>query len=203
MIGKTLASLLIAGAMTAALSGAPSARAATATDRHFMQDAAQGNLAEVEMGRLALNKAIDGDVRQFGQRMIDDHSKALHELRLLARSKRVTVPRRVNAQQAKEMKALSRLSGAAFDRRYVNLMVKDHRKDVSEFHKASAGSDDRDLRRWASQTTPVLESHLRMIERIDRSLRGGKRMSEREYRRQRMGGADRLTDQEKIYRGWH
>ena len=90
-------------------------------------------MAEVQLGKLATEKASSADVKQFGQRMADDHGKALDELKTLAQSKNITLPT-TSTRRTRRWKRPSReLSGAAFDRAYMQAMVDDHRNDVSEF----------------------------------------------------------------------
>src|SRR5207248_5007839 len=102
-------------------------------DRQFIKKAAQGGLAEVELGKLATEKAASPEVKQFGQRMVDDHGKANDQLKQVASQKGITVPEKLNAKDAATKARLEKLSGKAFDRAYMQDMVADHTKDVSEF----------------------------------------------------------------------
>src|SRR5205814_6248381 len=88
-------------------------------DRSFMTEAATGGMAEVELGRLAAQKGQSADVKKFGQRMVDDHSKAKDELKQLATRKGVTLPADLTSEQKSEKDKLSKLSGAAFDKEYM------------------------------------------------------------------------------------
>src|SRR5262245_30602467 len=101
-----------------------------ASDRNFMTEAAQGAMAEVEIGQEALSKATNGDCKKFAQRMVDDHSKVNKELMLLAKSYNLSLPVAPNPSQKQMKDRLSKLSGADFDREYMKEMVKDHKKDV-------------------------------------------------------------------------
>jgi len=85
------------------------------SDRTFVKKAAQGRMAEVEMGKLASERASDPDVKKFGQRMVDDHTKANDQLKQVASSKNITLPESLNAKDEATMKKLSALSGAAFE----------------------------------------------------------------------------------------
>jgi putative membrane protein len=133
-------------------------------DQLFATAAARGNMAEVELGKLAQQKASSNEVKQFGQRMADDHSKALDELKRLAQSKDITLPTTLDAKDKTLEKRLSRLSGPAFDRAYMQAMVADHRTDVSEFRRESQIGKDPELKQWASKTLPTLEDHLKMAQ---------------------------------------
>src|SRR5205085_4231192 len=117
--------------------------ALSSADRDFMMKAAIGGMEEVELGRMAAQKAASNDVKQFGQRMVDDHSRANDELTSLAGQKTVTLPTALDQQHQADVDRLSRLAGAAFDREYMTMMVKDHVEDVAEFEReASTGSDN-------------------------------------------------------------
>src|SRR5215204_1093513 len=141
--------------------------AAMTADHKFAMAAAMGGMAEVELGRLAAQKGASDEVRQFGQRMVDDHSKANEELMRVASSKGLTPPAALDAKHQAEMQKLSALSGEKFDREYVKMMIKDHKKDVSEFQKEASRGADPDIKAFASSTLPTLQEHLQMIQRIN------------------------------------
>lgn len=128
----------------------------------FAAKAAQGGRAEVEMGRMAAQRGSDPAVKAFGQRMVDDHSKANDELKSVAAKNNITLPGEMSAMQKTEMDKLSKLSGAAFDKAYLSLMVKDHEKDVKEFQMQATGGTNADIKNFASTTLPTLQSHLQM-----------------------------------------
>jgi putative membrane protein len=141
--------------------------AAMTAAHKFAMAAAMGGMMEVEAGRLAAEKGASDEVRQFGQRMVDDHTKANEELMQLASSKGMTLPTAPDPKHASEVQKLSALSGEKFDREYVKMMVKDHKKDVGEFQKAASRGSDPDLKAFAARTLPTLQEHLQMIQRIN------------------------------------
>ena len=132
-----------------------------AMDRHFIRKAGQGGLAEVELGKLAAEKGQNEEVKKFGQRMVDDHSKANDQLKQLAESKGMTLPTKLAEKDQATKARLQKLSGEQFDQAYMNDMVKDHSKDVAEFKKESTTAKDSDVKSFASQTLPTLEDHLK------------------------------------------
>lgn len=136
-------------------------------DHKFVMMAAMGGMAEVEMGRLAAQKGASDEVRQFGQRMVDDHSKANEELMRVASSKGMTPPTALDAKHQAAMQKLSALSGEKFDKEYVKMMVGDHKKDVAEFQKEAGRGMDADIKAFAASTLPTLQEHLQMIQRIN------------------------------------
>ena len=165
-------SIATAAALTGLLALTPALFAAkmSASDTKFMKEAATGGKEEVELGKLAAQKASDADVKNFGQKMVDDHSKANDQLQQLATQKGVSLPADLTASQKKDVAKLDKLSGAAFDKAYVSMMVKDHKKDVAEFKKESGSAKDSDLKSWAGTTLPTLQDHLKMVEDISAKM---------------------------------
>jgi putative membrane protein len=147
-----------AGGTTAALNS---------TDQKFVMEAAMGGMAEVELGRLAAERGSSDGVKQFGQRMVDDHSRANSELMQLTSARGVNVPASLDAKHQSLMTKMTQLSGAAFDSAYAKEMVKDHQKDVSLFQKQAARGADGDLRAFAAKTLPTLQEHLRMARELN------------------------------------
>src|SRR5207248_10220541 len=138
----------------------------SAADQSFVKKAAAGGMAEVELGKLATEKASSDDVMKFGQRMVDDHSKANDQLKQLASQKGVNLPSDLEAKDKALKDRLSKLSGEQFDRAYMKNMVRDHTKDVAEFRQESKSAKDNDLKNFASQTLPTLEDHLKEAKSI-------------------------------------
>jgi putative membrane protein len=139
----------------------------------FAKDAAVGGLAEVEMGRVATQKASNPRVKEFGQKMVDDHTKANSELKQAASQDGIDVPSELDAKEKKTLDRLSGLSGAAFDKAYMSDMVKDHKKDVAEFDKEAKSGKDSAVKKFAESALPTLREHLKMAEDIHRELGGG------------------------------
>lgn len=136
--------------------------ALSAKDQKFVMDVAMNGLAEVELGRWAVQKGTSAEVKQFGQRMVDDHSKANTELTQLASSKGVTLPTQMDEKHQKDVVKITRLQGAEFERAYSKMMLNDHEKAVSNFEKQSTGGDDADLKAFAAKALPTLQEHLQM-----------------------------------------
>jgi len=197
-----------------------SGAALSSDDRKFVMEAAHGGMMEVHLGRMAADKATNADVKQFGQRMVDDHSRANSELMALASQKGITLPATdstmtmnqsdtsastssstaqstdqqsstdtsasgqrharvdantgMNLDDQKDMNKLSGLSGDAFDREYINTMVKDHEKTVKMFEKESTKGTDADVRAWAAKTLPTLREHLQQVHDIQARMKPSK-----------------------------
>jgi putative membrane protein len=132
----------------------------------FMKEAAQGGMAEVELGKLAAQKAADPEVKKFGQMMVTDHGKANTELKTLAGKKNITLPADLGSHQS-TLDRLKGLSGADFDKAYVSAMLDDHEADVKAFQSQADNSADADVKAFAAKTVPVLKKHLESIQKID------------------------------------
>jgi len=145
-----------------------------AADKSWAQKAAVGGMAEVELGKLAQQKASNAQVKQFGAHMAEDHSKANSELQQIASSKGLALPTDLDATHKGKMAKMEKLSGAQFDRAYMSEMVADHKKDVAEFRKQSTSGKDSDLKAFAAKTLPTLEDHLKMAQATDAAVKGAK-----------------------------
>ncbi|MGY3211408.1 DUF4142 domain-containing protein [Mucilaginibacter sp. HD30] len=161
---KLINLLAIAGAISIQCATAQVTTQAT-TDTatlNFVSKASQGGMMEVTTGKLAASKAQSADVKAFGERMVRDHSKANEKLMSIVKAKAITVP---NMPPMKD-DMLSNASGKEFDRQYVQMMVKDHEKDVAMFEKAAGTLPDNDVKMFASETLPTLKMHLQEIKAI-------------------------------------
>jgi len=136
-------------------------------DKNFLMEAAMGGMMEVELGRLAVAQGTSEAVKQFGQRMIDDHSKANSELTQLAQTKGLALPTELSAKHRADVTKMSKLSGAAFDRAYSKDMLSDHMKDVAAFERASTSASDTDVKEFAAKTLPTLKEHLELAKTLN------------------------------------
>jgi putative membrane protein len=150
--------------------GQTTGTALSSTDRKFVMEAAMGGMAEVELGRLATERGASDAVKQFGQRMVDDHSRANSELMQLVSGKGLTPPTVLDAKHQALVTRMSALSGAAFDSAYAKEMVKDHTKTIALFQREVSRGTDVDLKAFAQKTLPALQEHLQMA----RALPNGK-----------------------------
>jgi len=141
------------------------------SDRRFIDKAAKGGIAEVELGKLAQQRAASEQVKQFGSRMVEDHGKANDALKRLAESRGVTLPTEPDAGETRLMHRLQNLSGAEFDRAYMKEMLSDHRKDVSEFKSKASGARDADVKSFAETTLPTLQQHLDLAQAVEAATR--------------------------------
>jgi len=128
---------------------------------NFIRDAANGGMMEVNAGKIAATKGRSVSVRQFGQRMVKDHSELNSRVLKLAGEKSI----QLSSASAPDL-ALTQNSGAAFDRAYVTMMVKDHEKDIAAFKHAAANLKDPATKAFANYALPILEDHLAHIKTI-------------------------------------
>ena len=174
MKAQLLASIALACVPLAALA------AASSGDAKFVQQAAGGGMAEVELGKLAQQKAMRDEVKQFATRMVDDHSKANDELAKIAGRNGIEIPSQVDDSTRKELDKLQGLTGPDFDREYMNLMVKDHRKDLREFRHEAKSHSGSDAQQFAGRTVPVLLEHLREAQKTYDITNEAHRVADRE-----------------------
>jgi putative membrane protein len=159
------AALLAVGATVAIpLSSQAADNSVSSGDRKFVEKAAQGGMAEVQLGQLAAQRAQSDEVKQFAQRMVSDHSAANDKLKQLATQKGITVPTDLDSSSRREYDKLQKLSGAKFDREYMSNMVSDHKKDVKEFQSEAKSAKDPDIKSFAASTLPTLQDHLKMAQ---------------------------------------
>jgi putative membrane protein len=162
----------------------------SSSDEKFITEACRGGKTEVKMSKLAVDRAQNSQVKQFAQRMIDDHTKSDTELKQLASSKGVTLPDKEEhtstttgdtdrtqvrektdgahsdkdmAEFKREWQKLESATGAEFDRQYVNMSLKCHEKAVKEFEKASKSAEDSEVKAFAAKTLPTLREHLTQV----------------------------------------
>ncbi|NML47658.1 DUF4142 domain-containing protein [Ramlibacter sp. G-1-2-2] len=139
-------------------------------DQKFMEKAAGGNMAEVEVGKMVEGKAQDASVKAFGSTLVKDHSAANDELKALASSKGVTLPSSLPRDEQKKVDKLNK--SKHFEKDFVKDSVKDHKKDIKEFEKASKDAKDPDVKAWATKTLPTLQAHLQTAEGLEKDVKG-------------------------------
>lgn len=145
------------------------------SDARMMADLAQANMAEVDAGKLALEKSSDARIKKFAQMMIDDHTAALGEVEKLATSKGVTLPNGASMMQKTKATALKALSGSLFDKEYAKHPgVGSHETTVKLLKKIQKDGKDADLKALADKLLPKVESHLAEAKTLTTSLTGKK-----------------------------
>lgn len=136
----------------------------------FMKDAAEAGMAEVEIARLAKDRATNPRVKNFAEMMIKDHSDANNKLQTIARDKSVTLPSTLGKHQD-HLEDLSKKNGAEFDKEYMKMMVDGHEDVVSDFEKCAQNGTDPDVKTFAAQTLPTVRMHLDSAKAIRKALK--------------------------------
>lgn len=142
----------------------------TARDYKFVTEAAQGALMEIHLGDTARKSGLSQVIKNFGERMFTDHSRANEELKSILQAKGATLPVDVSDKTNEAMKDLHNKTGADFDKAYARHMVKDHEKDVKLFRKASENLDDPQLKSFAAKQLPILQQHLRLARQLNQQI---------------------------------
>jgi putative membrane protein len=171
---KTLTAALLLSVVTFAPAAfAQNAQQSTTReDQTFLTKAIEGNLAEIEMGKLAQDKGQSTDVKDFGAMLVKDHSDANDKALSLAKQLNIQAPTKPSQKHLQEHERLSKLSGAQFDSEFAKHMVSDHHEDIAEFTKQSKMKAGDPTVSFASDTLPVLQKHLQAAESLEK---GGKR----------------------------
>jgi putative membrane protein len=138
----------------------------TNQDQNFVTKASAAGLAEVNLGRLAAERASSPEVKQFGQRLVQDHTKANTELLQIADRKKLQPAQQMDAKHQQAMQELARQNGPDFDRMFLKQMVKDHEEAVHLFTEAARHCRDEQLKQYATRTLPHLQEHLQMVRRL-------------------------------------
>jgi len=137
-------------------------------DRAFVMNMANAGMGEVELGKLAVKNGASQDVKSFGQRMIDDHTKAGDELKAIADRKNIQWPTMLDAKHKALHDKLAAQTGQAFDRAYIDAMISGHKKVASELRTESKSGKDPDVKQWAEKTLPTVEEHLKLAQDASR-----------------------------------
>jgi putative membrane protein len=148
ILALIVASLSFAGLALAQESPASKSSSVSAKDKTFMKKAARGGMMEVSMGKLAEQNGKSDDVKSFGKRMVTDHSKANDELKSIAEKKGVKLPSKEPTEKWSSDKA------------YIDMMVKDHEKDLAEFQDEANNGSDPDVKKFAEDTAKIVQEHL-------------------------------------------
>lgn len=139
-------------------------------DQDFVMKAAQGGHAEIKAGNLAKANAADAGVKQFGEMMVMDHTKAGKELETAAKAASLNFPADTDAKHQQMLDKLSGLKGAAFDKAYMVDMVAGHKEMAKLLESMSKDATKAELKDWAKRTLPAVQTHLKKAEEIQAKL---------------------------------
>jgi putative membrane protein len=151
----------------------------TPKDYHFVCKAFVGGQTEINLSQLALEKATAPAVRDFAQRMIQDHQNVNKELTQLATDKGAILPMPETKKSEQVQERLKTLSGMEFDQAYMRDMINDHKKAFASFKRSAEEADDGDLKSWAGKTLPAIANHIRLAQSVEASLNGTTKVASR------------------------
>ncbi len=142
-------------------------------DKAFVKKALGGSMSEVQMGKLALEKSSNDQVKQFAQKMVDDHTKLIDQMKPVAEQMGVTVPDSPPSGDMKKMDKMKSLNGDAFDKAYAKDMLADHKKDNMEFQREQSTTQDPQLKQVVTQGSQVIQQHLQLAQQLNQQVNGG------------------------------
>ncbi|MEO3407594.1 DUF4142 domain-containing protein [Mucilaginibacter sp. CAU 1740] len=145
--------------------------AVTSDDAKFATEAASGGMAEVALGKLALTKTSNAQIKDFANMMVKDHGKANDELMSIAKTKNITLPTEPDSTHLKKAADLEKLKGTDFDKAYVDAMVDGHKKTLDLMQNEAKDGKDAELKAFAGKTAPTVKMHLDMINKIHDGLK--------------------------------
>jgi putative membrane protein len=143
-------------------------------DADFAKNAAEGGLAQVKLGELAQEKGTTDAVKDFGKKMVEDHTQANDQLKEVASEQNMKLPTELDKHDQKLYDKLSQLSGTEFDRVYARDMVRDHKHDVAAFQEEAKDGRVHAVKDFAAQTLPTLQDHLKMAQDMEKEVSGSK-----------------------------
>jgi putative membrane protein len=138
-------------------------------DQEFLRKALEGGAAEVQLGQLAQQKSQSGDVKQFGQKMVADHTQLGDAIKPIAQKLGVKQPKEPSKKDRQLIAKLETLSGPEFDQAYIQAMLKDHQQDLKEFKNEAQSAQDPNIKRVAQVGANVISQHLQLIQQIAQS----------------------------------
>jgi putative membrane protein len=135
-------------------------------DQIFAMMAAGGGLEEVQLGKLAADRAASPEVKQLAQRLVQDHGNANQELLSIAEKKDIDVPKELDDMHEDVVELLSELEGASFDREFVRYQMMHHEKDAAGFTIQAKDGQDPELKAFAAKQLPILQDHLQQLRQL-------------------------------------
>jgi putative membrane protein len=145
----------------------------TPADRDFMKKAEDSDIKERDLGRVMMQKSQNSDVRDYAKMLADDHDKDLKNVVNILENKGIHQPKNMVQVNNEALTELNSLSGPALDKRFVEMMVQDHQKDVAEYTKEERSGEDPQVRDYAARTLTTLDKHLKKAEDLQAKLDQG------------------------------
>jgi putative membrane protein len=166
LLGAACVALLVLPSQTSFAAKKKSSSGEAAFDASFIKKAANINMTEVQLGKIAQEKGQAADVKSFGDRMVKDHSKLNDQLKTVAQAVNAKMPEKINAKHKALIDELSKLNGADFDKSYAEKMVDGHKNAIKLFEKAQAKVTQPDLKKYIDEALPTLKEHLEFAKKV-------------------------------------
>ncbi|WP_089128210.1 DUF4142 domain-containing protein [Tolypothrix sp. NIES-4075] len=135
-------------------------------DTEFITKAAQSDMTEIQTSKLALQKSRNKSVRDFAQQMIKQHTESSRELKPIAMSKKVMLPKDIGPENTALLTSLKKVSGSQFDQAYMQGQVQAHTNTLAEYQKYLDQGQDPQLKAFASKISPLVAQHLQMAQKM-------------------------------------
>ncbi|MDF2445819.1 MAG: putative outer membrane protein [Moraxellaceae bacterium] len=161
-----------------------SGQKASRKDRNFIEDAITGNLAEIQLGQIAQQRAQNPMVRDYAGMMVNDHTPARQRLMTMASQYGVTPPTELDFMHRRMDKKLRKAEVNEFDEMYIKSQVKDHKKMVELMEEQIQDGENPELKRFASEMLPKIREHLVMAQRLEQQLEQQKEQREQQQDQQ-------------------
>jgi putative membrane protein len=139
-------------------------------DLPFLREAAGANLMEIRLGQLALSRASNSSVKQFGQRMVTDHTRLEQELSSLVAGSGNVLNAALSTEHYAKINQLQNLTGQQFDQAYITMMIQAHQADAARFQSETRDGDSPRVRDLAAKALPVLQQHLSLAQDVGRQI---------------------------------
>jgi putative membrane protein len=148
----------------------PSVNTINGADREFIIEAEKSNIQERVLGRMAEERAQNTDVKDYGKMMARDHNNALQNLVELMDKYGIAQPKTLPEDRTDAISRLQSLSGDAFDREFISVMVQDHQKAINTFRQKAETAENTDVRDYAKNMLPALERHLQDAQDLQKEI---------------------------------
>lgn len=167
LIAALLASGVVLGAQN---EQSPASGQDRKSDQVFATQSAIAGMAEIKLGKIAQQQATNAKVKQFGQMMVTDHTKAGDELKAIAKAKGLALPTTLDPPHQATRDRLATLKGAEFDRAYMDAMVTGHQTVENTMRTEAESGADAELKAFAMRTRPTVQTHLKMALQIQQEV---------------------------------
>ena len=142
------------------------------SEQDFMMEAAQADLAEIDMAQIALQNSGNGDVKDFANMIKSDHTSSLEDVMELMKDRNLQQPKSIPAELQRDITRMKSLTGGEFDREFINMAVSEHQKAVEMFRDQQSTAQNEDVKKYVEDTLPILEMHLEKAQRLQTKLFG-------------------------------